>query len=502
MWSRTETSSSSASTSEELPEILRLGAFELAAKIRERKFSSEEVVDAHIERARAVDPRLNAIAEERFGDALRDARAADERIKKETDLPPLLGVPMTVKEMLAYEGFKSTGGSVHRRDRRPGFDATVVKRMKDAGAIPIATTNVPELGFWFETDNTLYGRTNNPYDAGRTAGGSSGGEGALIGAGASPFGLGSDIGGSIRMPAAFCGIFGHKPTNRSLPLTGHFPYELDALKDIPEERAPYTTTGMLARKAADLRPLMELLMGPDGHDPRVRKDFKLGSPVKDPAKFRVFTCEAPVMHLLRPVDRETREATRNAARLFEQLGAPIAPVDPRLFVRGAELWGAAVSATRESTFENAMNPGGPLPVARELAKAAFGRAEHTIPGLLTVVVERLRGDSRETAADLAELSSLRRRLDDMLGDDGILLLPCHPRTAPRHRATWFSPFDFAMTAIFNAIGVPATAVPMGLSADGLPLSVQVVAGTGKDHLCFSAAEILDSSFGGWRPPAP
>lgn len=497
-----ETSSSSASTFKS-PDVLKLGAFELAALIRSQDVTAEDVVRAHITKIKEVDPRLNAIVEDRFDDAILEAREADRRIRKGGEkIPPLLGVPITVKEMLALKGFKSTGGNIHRRDRVSDFDATIVARMKDAGAIVLGTTNVPELGFWFETENVLYGRTNNPYDASRTSGGSSGGEGALVGAGASPLGLGSDIGGSIRMPAAFCGVFGHKPTNRAIPITGHFPYVKGDLAKLGGPDYPYTSVGLLARRAGDLRPAMQLLMGPDGEDPETLQNFILSAPLADPAKFRVFVCPAPQIHLCRPVDDEIQQATKNAARLFEQLGATVTEFPARKFVNAVELWAAALESTKGGqSFASAVSPHADLPVLRELAKIALGRGDYSIPALLTALVEGFAQKRPKNQDLLDRLERLSAELDDMLGEDGILLIPCHPRVAPKHRATWFSPFDFIMTGIFNALGQPATAAPMGLNKDGLPLSVQIVAARRRDHLNFSAAEILESSFGGWQPPA-
>lgn len=483
-------------------ELLKLGAFELAARIRTGDITPTDAVTAHIDRIRAVNPVLNAVTEERFEAALREAEVATERLVQKDRKPALFGVPFTVKEMLALDGMLSTAGSLHRRDNRPGFDATVVARMKEAGAIPIATTNVPEVGLWFETDNPLYGRTNNPYDLARTAGGSSGGEGALIGAGASPFGLGSDIGGSIRMPAAFCGIFGHKPTNRVVPLTGHFPYTRDDMASLIGPRYPYTTIGPLSRKGRDLYPLLNLMIGPDGIDRETVKDFALKPLMKDLSKLRVFVCENPVMHACRATQEEVRLGVRNAARLFDQYGARVHEFDPRFFVRAAELWAGAVKSTKDKNFSELLANGQPLSILKELSLWALGRGRYTVPSLLTAAVENVTGsDPGRLELILAELRALREKFDALLGEDGLLLLPSHPRTAPKHRSPWLSPFDFVHTGIFNVLGNPATSAPIGFDSKGLPLSVQIVAAPFQDHLTLSAAEILEESFGGWVPPS-
>ncbi|MDX6650587.1 MAG: fatty acid amide hydrolase 2, partial [Solirubrobacteraceae bacterium] len=206
--------------------LTQRSALELAAAIRTGETSSREVVELHVERLRAVQPRINAIAAERYDAALREADAADRLVADSADLesfPPLLGVPCTIKESIALEGMPNCAGLLARRDHRATETAPAAARIITAGAIPVGMTNVSEMTMWIESQNFVYGRTSNAYDARRVAGGSSGGEGAAVGSGGSPIGLGTDIGGSIRLPAFFNGVFGHKgsawlvPNNRNFP---------------------------------------------------------------------------------------------------------------------------------------------------------------------------------------------------------------------------------------------------------------------------------------------
>ncbi len=192
-------------------EILAASGVALARAIRDRRVTSRAVVQAHVERARLVNPALNAIVRDRYDAALHEAAVADEKTSSthRDDLPPLHGVPCTIKEAFAFEGMPNSAGLWARRDVVATKDATAVARLRAAGAIPLGVTNISELCMWFESQNKVWGRTNNAYDRTRTAGGSSGGEGAIVGAGASPIGLGSDVGGSIRMPSFFYGVFGH-----------------------------------------------------------------------------------------------------------------------------------------------------------------------------------------------------------------------------------------------------------------------------------------------------
>src|ERR1700759_4619080 len=195
-------------------------ACELAAAIRDRRVSARDVVEAHIQRHQLLAPRINALAAERFERAREEAAAADRQIAgagADETLPPLLGVPFTVKESIALQGMPQWARLVMRRDFRAVKTAPPVQRLIDAGAIPLGVTNTSELSLWIESTNRGYGCTNNPYDPGRTAGGTSGGEGAAVGSGASPFGVGSDIGGSIRRPALFCGGFCPKPPAGVVP---------------------------------------------------------------------------------------------------------------------------------------------------------------------------------------------------------------------------------------------------------------------------------------------
>jgi fatty acid amide hydrolase 2 len=201
-----------------MPALTERSAVALGDAIRRREVTASDVMEAHLAVLERAGTQLNAVVAERFEEARAEAQAIDQRIASSAmrgqtvELPPLLGVPFTVKESIALEGMPNSAGVLARRDLRAPQSAAAVKRLLEAGAIPVGVTNTSELTLWIESDNPLYGRTNNPYDFTRTAGGSSGGEGAAVGSGGSVFGVGADIGGSIRIPALFCGVFGHKPT--------------------------------------------------------------------------------------------------------------------------------------------------------------------------------------------------------------------------------------------------------------------------------------------------
>lgn len=491
-------------------EILNLSAYDLAEKIRDGSFSVVDVIRTHIQRIEEVNPSLNALIEDNFANAIAEAEKKDKELSllrqsgnstlnKLKSEKPLYGVPFTVKEMLAVENFKSTAGSIHHKESIPGFTSPLVQRILDQGGILLGTTNVPELGFWFETSNSVYGRTNNPYDKTRTSGGSSGGEAALIGAGASPFGLGSDIGGSIRVPAFFCGVFGHKPSSKALPLTGHFPYTTDEMKSLVASMYPFTTLGFLSRKATDLYPLLESSYGSDGIDPETKPKGWLKPRLQSFNGIKVYTLADPHIHLVRPTDLELRNTVTQSARYLEQLGAEIHSFPADFFKNAAMIWFAAIQSTKMGSFETKLSHGQGLNLFAELSKLVFKKSNYTLPSLLTVVAERLGGASKNKNAEklLEELETMRSRLSDLLGQDGILLLPPHSRGAPKHSQVLMTPFDFVQCGIFTVLNMPATSIPTGLNEEGIPLGVQAVASPFCDHLCLSAAEELEKAFGGW-----
>ncbi|UOF01461.1 amidase [Bdellovibrio reynosensis] len=483
---------------------MKLSALEIASKVAKKEVSPTEVIEAHIARIEEVNPKLNAMVEDDFVRARKKAHEQTDLVAKDnSDLPPLFGVPFTVKEMFAYEGMKRTGGSIHHKNDVMNWDSTLVTRMKVAGAIPLGTTNVPELGFWFETFNPVYGRTNNPYDLGRTPGGSSGGEGALLGAGASPIGLGSDIGGSIRMPAFFCGVFGHKPSRYLFPLTGHFPFGQEDFLELSEDKYPWTSTGHLTRKASDLYPLTKILMGADQSDIYTMKNPSLDELTSEWAGRKILICPEPAFHRARGTDQELAQVVRNCGKLFSELGAEVEELDPRFFVRSAELWFAALKhSKRTNLYELLMGPNQHLSVGKEILKLAVGKGDYTLPNLIVSLTEIFDKSKKDFSAEMADLYKMKADLDAKLGDNGILLIPPHPRVAPKHRQPLWSPFDFIYTGIFTTLGNPATVAPTGLNAEGMPLGIQIVAKHMKDHLTISCAELIEQTFGGWTTAKP
>src|SRR6266487_6837666 len=308
-------------------ELTRRSALELARAIREQEVTAREVVERHIEALRRAD--LNAVVVERYDESLAEAGEVDERLAAgEADPPPLLGVPCTIKESFAVAGLPNTGGLLSRRERAAERTAPAAQRLLDAGPILLGLTNLSELTMWIESDNRVYGRTLNAYDRRRTAGGSSGGEGAAVGCGGSAIGLGTDFAGSVRLPAFFNGVFGHKPSTGLVPMTGHFPIS-------DGEAMRMSVLGPLSRRAEDLMPVLRLIAGPDGVDPNVG-EVELG----DPAGVEIEGLEVVISEgaTYLPVSRELREARERAAGALAGAGAHLRRESMGSVRRAAELF--------------------------------------------------------------------------------------------------------------------------------------------------------------------
>jgi fatty acid amide hydrolase 2 len=402
-------------------------------------------------------------------------------------------VPCTIKECFEVEGLPQTGGLHARRNHLAKRDAPTVARLRAAGAIPLGITNVSELCMWMESDNVVYGRTNNPHDPAHIVGGSSGGEGAIIGAGASPFGLGSDIGGSIRMPAFFNGVFGHKPTGGAVPNSGQFPAsENEALR--------YQTVGPLCRRAEDLPLLHSILAGPDGEDPECVA-MELGDPRGvDVSKLTVLSVPDDGRT---PVSPALRAAQAKAAAHLASLGAKVREVRFEGLRDALEIWSAMLQGAQGTPFSTLMGNGEEdVAFGPELLRFALGQSHHTLPAIalngLEKVTKRFEGRSR-TMRERGR--ALRAALDEALGEGAVMLYPPYATVAPRHGVPLLWPFLWVYTAILNVMELPVTQVPLGLDRGGLPLGVQVAAARGQDHLTMAVALELERAFGGFRMPA-
>lgn len=461
-------------------ELIRFGAGQLARLIRGRQVHPVEVVDAHITQTERTNPAINALVTATFDTARAAARRAGERLTGRTDeLPPLLGVPISVKDSIPVAGVRFTAGSTFYRDNRATTDAESVRRLKAAGAIVLGKTNCPDMSGSSETRNLVFGLTRNPWNLARSAGGSSGGEGALIAAGGSPLGLGADLGGSIRIPAAFCGVVGLKPSAGRIPTTGHVP-------DTPEPVRHWNTIGPLARRVEDLALALSILSD---------------TPVTD---FRSVTLKGrrlivPDFLWSERVSREIAVAVQTAARVLGKAGMVRRHVKLPLFQIALE---SAAIMYREWFADHRVNLGGGV-AARfwsELIANYRGKGRVSAHCLAFMVQLSLSGWILDKLGYgcFDHLRELRHQVLEAIGAGGVMLWPVFPTTAPRHGFVWGPNGPSVYTAIFNSLGCPAVAVPLGLSEQGLPLSVQLVGRPNEDETILAAAARLESEFGGWR----
>uniref|UniRef100_A0A4W4EMF9 Amidase domain-containing protein n=1 Tax=Electrophorus electricus TaxID=8005 RepID=A0A4W4EMF9_ELEEL len=476
--------------------LLKLSAVQLAEKIRKREVSSVEVVQAFIDRIQEVNPLLNAMVNDRFSSALSEAAHVDQLIEEHTggeevlqEQLPLLGVPLSVKGSFFLQGMPCSVGMISRAGVISSEDAPHVALLKRAGAIPLGVTNTSELCMWMETSNHLHGITNNPYDIGRTSGGSSGGEGSIVSSGGSVIGIGSDIGGSIRMPCFFNGIFGHKPTPGIISNVGQHP----AVSGLHDE---FLSAGPLCRYAEDLLLMTRVMAGANADKLSLSLEVDL-------KKLRFFTVvDDGGSPLTSPVDKQLMRAQRKVVRqLEEDLGVRVKDISFPQLKYSYQIFDTFLALPDKDgkppqSFVELMSDGGPgaWPLW-ELIKWLFGKCDHTLP---TIGWALLVSTCSATPSQfiLQQKETLQREMDEVLGTDGVLLYPSHPLLAPRHHHPIFTPFNFSYTGIFNILGLPVSQCPLGLNEEGLPLGVQVVAGRLQDHLTLAMARYLERAFGG------
>ncbi|HET6585944.1 MAG TPA: amidase [Nannocystaceae bacterium] len=479
-----------------MTELLDVSAMALARWIREKRVSPREVVEAHIDRIVAVNPALNAVIAQRFDQARAEAREAEALVMRTSDpatLPPLLGLPYTTKEYIQAKGMPLSAGIWSRRHVKADDDAETVRRLGRAGAILVGITNVPEGGLWLETYNDVYGRTVNPWDRSRSAGGSSGGEGAIVAAGGVAFGLGADVGGSIRIPAAFCGTVGHKPSGRLVPNTGFWPQARGEL-------SAYLVCGPLTRKVEDVMPILRVLAGPDGVDEVVRP-FELDDPARvDLRDVVVYPAET---NGSTRVSAANRQAVHDAAAALRERGATLRELDAAKMKRAVMIWSAMMATSGGPSYAEVLGNGTAISPGRELLRLALGRSHHTLPALVIVGLEQLAARMPgQVEKAVAQGKALQAELEELLGKNGVMLHPPYSSPAPRHYRPMLRPFDFVCTGLFNVLEFPSTVVPLGFDGDGLPLSVQVIGRRGADGLTIAVAGALESDFGGWKRASP
>ena len=447
----------------------------LADAIAKKRVSSEEVVTAFLDRIAAVNPKLNAVVQLDREGALARARDMDAALAKGNRVGPLHGVPMTIKDSLDTAGMITTGGTLGRKSFVPNVDATVVDRLRKAGAVLMGKTNTPELTLSFETTNLIYGKTSNPYDLTRTPGGSSGGAAAIVAAGGAPFDIGSDYGGGIRLPSNFSGVAGIKPSAGRVPRTGHI-YPFGSIQD------SFQQIGPIARYVDDLSLLLPIISGPDFIDAGI-----VPLPWDDPAKTRMAGLRV-AFHTDNGIATPTPEIIATVKAVADSLAAAK----------------AVVTEARPTGIEQAMAVGLPMyfwdggATVRRLLKDA-GTTETTLGGFAA-------GPS--TSAEQVEqtLHTLDLWRSGMLGffrDFDVIVCPaCATAALPHGQAGATEAFPwFSYTFAYNMTGWPGAVVRAGTTSEGLPIGVQIVAHPGREDVALAAAKFIETATGGYRRPA-
>jgi amidase len=465
----------SAAAKKDLPEIIDASVVRLANAIRTKQVSSEEVVRAFLRRIEQVNPRINAVVQPCGEAALADARAADKELHAKTLRGPLHGVPFTVKDSFETAGVISTAGLKGRAAFVPDKDATAVARLRAAGAILLGKTNTPELTLAFETNNLVYGRTNNPYNLERTSGGSSGGAAAILASSGSPFDVGTDTGGSIRLPSHFCGIVGLKPTQGRVPRTGHI-----ISFDGPHQFL--THIGPMARYVEDLALLLPILAGPDGVDPSIVPLSLNDSGKVELKKLRTafFTDNGDV-----PATPDTAAVVKEAAKKIGDAGAVVTEARPEPIRDAYELYVGILWADGGAWARRLLQKTGTQEALLEQRLSQF----KAIPiGDYTALLERW---------DQFKSQMLR-----FWQNYDVLICPVNAHPAIPHGTTYQGRnlAAYGYTMAFNLTGWPSAVVRCGTSAEGLPIGVQVVAPPWREDVSLAVAQHLQIAFKGWRRP--
>lgn len=460
-------------------------ALDMARHIREKRISPLELAELHCAKIERLNPKLNAFVHFDPEAVRRQAREADACAVRNRKLTPLHGIPVSIKSSIEVAGMKCEAGTRLRAGFVATDDAPLVQRLRRAGAIILGVTNTPEMLMAWETDNLLYGRTNSPWDQERTPGGSSGGESAAIASGMSAGGVGSDGGGSIRVPAHFSGICGLKPTPGRVPATGHF----------PPSGGPFALLGVvgpMARTVADLKVLFEVMQGPDDGD-TCASPVPLRWPTDEELKrLRIGYFEDDG---LTPVTPEIRQAVRTAAEALMRAGFEVEPLRPAGLEEARVLW--------KKFF---VKCGGML------IRPMFAGREQELSPMLKQFLEWSAAEPTLSGQDLLDAwirrDVLRASFLEQVRNYPILLCPPAAIPAFRHgERQWTIDAKiveyldaWSYTEWFNLLGNPAAVVPVSQSTEGLPVGVQIVGRPWEEEQVLSVAAALEKEVNGWRIP--
>ncbi len=471
-----------------MDELLDQSAMEMAEAIRCKDVTAVELLDVTLSKIQKINPKLNAIVQLDAEQAYAQAKQLDQLQARGLLLGPLHGVPFTAKDVYNTKGIVTTLGTLGLRDHVPDHDATIIQRLKDAGAVLLGKTNVPELCTAAETENLVYGMTNNPYDLTRTPGGSSGGEGAIIASGASPFGVGSDLAGSLRIPAHYCGIATIRPTigrvacSRDLKGTNSVGIRIG-----PE--AMLAVDGPMARYVDDLEAVLNVIAGPDGVDPHAQEVPLLDSRevALEQLNIAYFTdnlVQTPTADIIRCV--------ADSAQALVDSGASVMEKSPEFMPHALQVMVQLMTSSfHAQTIEAAL--------------LSYGTKQPS--KLLTKFLDRVRRESpshHDFPSAWGNWDYYRSAATQYMHDFDAIICPVLPFTATSHEhSLWDDELFPALTYCFgfSLLQYPAATVRVGSDAQGLPIGVQIVAKPWREDVALAIARRLEAAFGGWQKPA-
>lgn len=523
-------------------QLLSAPGHKLSSMIKDGKLTSAKLCELFAERIRQVQPHINCMCQERFSEALAEARRIDALLEEvrsgskqvsecsaeEREMldSPLLGVPISIKESIQVKGMRNSCGIWARRETVADEDAVAVKNVRRFGMIPICTTNVPECTlFWADCQNLVYGRTLNPYDLSRISGASSGGEGSLIGSGASVIGIGSDIGGSLRIPAHYCGIFSHKPSPFLICWEGNYP-------EVKPARGRMFTLGPMCRYASDLKPLFKCLMS-DKNNPKQDIHFKYQP--KDIGALRsdlIARLDEPVdISALKILYFDFNQASKLTGKQSIKINEEIMTGQQevlnhfktkfnctlehfnldkymkKIMITWQCMIRCANKEARDDYEDHELEKlFGIKSLGLEFVKMPLGLSKHTKEALLAMIVVSAVPEEREKAFALCDKfeahgQELRDEIHKALGNNGVLIMPTLPTVAYKHNVSLTKTPDCRFPALFNVLELPVTHATMRLDKQHqLPFGYSIAAAPYQDHLTLAMAEEIEAAFGGWVPP--
>ncbi|XP_027199053.2 fatty-acid amide hydrolase 2-B-like [Dermatophagoides pteronyssinus] len=486
-------------------DLLLKPATQLADMIKSGQLKSVDLVQAYIDRCKQINGDLNAIVDDNFAGALQEAQLVDERVQRElrgeksADEPsiheyPFLGVPYSAKNSIAVKGFAFTCGAYHRKGIIADKDCTTIMNMRKSGAIFLVITNVPDTTLFSDSFNYLNGRTNNPYDKSRIPGGSSGGEAALIASAGSVFGIGSDIAGSLRIPAHFCGIFSHCTSPGNIVIDEMFP----SVRDVHPK---VLTIGPMCRYACDLRPMLKVMTG-DKLD-LTEKPFNYSDLnvyyVRDLGDPLALSVDVEILNGLDKMIKHFIEKGTRTLELNMTKGDPNSFYDLRL---ATLFWLASIYDPEMPNFHEIISHGEKMNPYSELFKCLIGTQNRYAAGPLVVGIVQKVGSKFLTENFFNKWKKIKSNIHRLLGNNGIILSPISSEIAPKHNQTLLKVFDSIYTSVWSSLDLAMTTIPMGIDRHGMPFAIQVITAPNNDKLSITVVEELSKHFDGWIPPCP